>query len=181
MMRGFFRLAGLLAFSACAEHEHRSVDASKYPVMRTLVVRAEVPEGTPAPAYLTGNIASLGPWNAAGLAMAGTGRERVASVNIPNGTLFEFKITLGSWDREALGPSGMVMANHKQLIERDQEVEIAVTDFKKPVKDYIQDWQGSAVQGTLVYWLDVPSKYLAHPRHVSIWLPPGYQAQTSTR
>ena len=181
-MRGLFFLAGLLAFGSCAVHEQRgAADASKYPVMRTVVVRAEVPQGTVAPVYLTGNIASLGPWNAAGLAMTGSGRGRVASVKIPEGTLFEFKITLGSWEREALGPSGMVMANRRQLIAGDQNIKITVSDFKKDAKVYIQDWQGSGVKGSLVYWLDVPSKYLVHTRHVSIWLPPAYQAQANKR
>ena len=181
-MRRFLMLASLFALNACAVQQQRSaVDTSKNQLLRTVIVRAEVPVGTPAPVYLTGNITSLGPWNAAGLAMAGSGRERVASLKIPDGTLFEFKITLGSWEREALGPTGAVMANQKRLIARDQDIKIAIVDFKKPVKDYIQDWQGSGVNGTLVYWLDVPSKYLTHPRHVSIWLPPGYQAQSSKR
>ena len=75
----------------------------------------------------------------------------------------------------------MVLANHRQIIEGDQEIKVSVSDFKKAVMAYIQDWQGSGVKGTLVYWQDVTSKHLAHPRHVSIWLPPGYQQQTSKR
>ena len=181
-MRGFLLLLSLLVLSACAVYEQRQAPgASTAQVLRTVVVRAEVPLGTQAPIYLSGNIAALGPWNAAGLAMTGTGRERVASLKIPEGTAFEFKITLGTWEREALGPSGMVMANHRQLVEGDQNIKVVVTDFKKEVKVYIQDGQGSGVKGTLLYWLDVSSKYLAHPRHVSVWLPPGYQAQTSKR
>jgi len=75
----------------------------------------------------------------------------------------------------------MVLANHRQIIEGDQEIKVSVSDFKKAVMAYIQDWQGSGVKGTLVYWQDVISKHLAHPRQVSIWLPPGYQQQTSKR
>ena len=182
MMRRILILVWILAFTACAMQKQRSAtDPSKIQLLRTVVVRAEVPEGTQAPVYLSGNIAALGPWNAAGLAMTGAGRERVVSLKIPEGTLFEFKITLGTWDREALGPSGMVMANHQRLIAGDQDIKVSVTDFKKDVKVYIQDWQGSGVKGTLVYWLDVKSKYLAHPRHVSIWLPPNYQADATKR
>ncbi len=181
MMREFFLWVWLLAFTACALHKEPSASALNDLVLRTVVVRAEVPESTAAPVYLSGNIAALGPWNAAGQLMSASGRERVASIKIPDGTLFEFKITLGTWDREALGPSGMVMANQRQLISGNQEIKVAVSDFKKDVKAYIQDWQGSGVKGTLVYWQDVTSKYLAHPRHVSIWLPPNYQEQTSRR
>ena len=181
-MRRLLLLTVLLALTACAVRKQPStLNALKNEVLRTVVVRAEVPESTAAPVYLSGNIAALGPWNAAGQLMSASGRERFASIKIPDGTLFEFKITLGTWDREALGPSGMVMANQRQLISGNQEIKVAVSDFKKDVKAYIQDWQGSGVKGTLVYWQDVTSKYLAHPRHVSIWLPPNYQEQTSRR
>ena len=40
--------------------------------------------------------------------------------------------------------------------------------------DYIADWQGSGVLGTLVYWQDVASAFLSETRHVEVWLPPGY-------
>lgn len=181
-MRAFWLLAWLLLSCACAVQEQRgATGVAKHPPLRTVVVRAEVPEGTVAPVYLSGNIAALGPWNAAGQVMTGVGRERVASLKVPEGTLFEFKLTLGTWEREALGPSGMVMANFRQLIAGDQEINVSVTDFKKDVKVYIQDWQGSGVHGTLVYWLDVQSEYLAQPRHVSIWLPPSYVADATKR
>ena len=52
--------------------------------------------------------------------------------------------------------------------------------FKKGVEAYIDDWQGSGVLGTLVYWQDVASEFLTQTRHVEIWLPPGY-AEASER
>ncbi len=39
---------------------------------------------------------------------------------------------------------------------------------------YVSDWQNSGVQGTLTYWKDVKSDFVREPRHVEIWLPPGY-------
>ena len=46
---------------------------------------------------------------------------------------------------------------------------------------YIDDWQGSGVTGTLVYWQDVSSKFLTEARHVEIWLPPGYDDDPDRR
>ena len=40
---------------------------------------------------------------------------------------------------------------------------------------YLDDLPGSGVEGTLVYWHDTPSAYLAETRHVLVWLPPGYE------
>jgi predicted alpha/beta superfamily hydrolase len=149
--------------------------------LRTVVVRAAVPDGLTTAVYLTGNIPELGPWNPAALVMQGSGRERSATLKIPNGTAFEFKLTLGSWDREALAASGMVMANQKALIRADQEIQVNVVDFKKDSAAYLHDWRASGVLGTLVYWRDVSSKNLAYARNVSIWLPPDYQSQSSKR
>ena len=79
-MRKLFLLVWLLAFTACALHKEPSASAFNDGVLHTVTVRAEVPEGTVAPVYLSGNIAALGPWNAAGQLMSASGRERVASI-----------------------------------------------------------------------------------------------------
>jgi len=139
-----------------------------------------VPEGTPV-VYLTGNLPELGPWDPSRLALSGEGAERSAVLTVPAGHVLEYKITLGSWDREGLGPSGTVLPNFTLTADRDREVRVAITDFKKDPADYIADWRGSGVLGTLVYWLDVPSEHLPDPRHVSIWLPPGYDTSGERR
>jgi len=146
----------------------------------TATVRARVPDGT-GTVFLTGSLPGLGPWRPSALAMTGDGRERVARVTAPPGTMFEYKFTLGSWDREALGPSGTVPPNHRLLIERDTEVVHEITAFKRDPRDYIADWQGSGVQGRLVYWTDVRSAFLGPTRHVEVWLPPGYDSTAATR
>jgi enterochelin esterase-like enzyme len=43
------------------------------------------------------------------------------------------------------------------------------------------DWEGSGVEGQLVYWTDVRSDFLGPTRHVEVWLPPGYDAHGSDR
>jgi len=146
----------------------------------TATIHVRVPEGT-GTVYLAGSLPELGPWRPDGLAMPGEGRERTARVTAPPGTTFEYKFTLGSWDREALGPSGAVPPNHRLVLERDTVVTHEIASFKKDPRDYIADWRGSGVQGRLVYWTDVRSAYLGLARHVEIWLPPGYDSASSTR
>jgi predicted alpha/beta superfamily hydrolase len=146
----------------------------------TVTIHVRVPEGT-GTVYLAGSLPQLGPWRPDGLAMAGGGRERTARVNAPPGTTFEYKFTLGTWDREALGLSGAVPPNHQLMVERDTVVVHEIAAFKRDPRDYIADWKGSGVLGRLVYWTDVRSAYLRPTRHVEIWLPPGYDTTTSTR
>jgi len=146
----------------------------------TATIRVTVPEGT-GTVYLAGSVPELGPWRPDGRAMTGAGRARVTRVTAPRGTAFEYKFTLGSWDREALGPTGAVPPNHRLLIDGNVEATHVVTDFKKDQRDYIADWRGSGVLGRLVYWTDVASAFLGPKRHVEVWLPPGYDSAASVR
>jgi hypothetical protein len=140
-----------------------------------VTIRTLVPEGT-GTIYLAGNLPELGPWQPDGLAMTGEGRERYAEVRAAQGTELEYKFTLGTWDREALGPSGTAPPNHELLIDGDVEASHEIAEFKKDPLEYFADWEGSGVLGRLVYWADVESEFLGRTRHVEIWLPPGYDA-----
>jgi enterochelin esterase-like enzyme len=93
---------------------------------------------------------------------------------MPRGTRFEYKFTLGSWDREEVRASGNTPPNHRLEVESDREVLLEVHGFKQSVAECIQAWEGSGVLGRLVYWTNVSSAHLKQPRHVVIWLPPGY-------
>ena len=146
----------------------------------TATIRVRVPAGQ-STVYLAGSLPELGPWRPDGMAMAGGGRERTTQVTAPPGTILEYKFTLGTWDREALGPAGTVPPNHRLILERDTVVVHEIANFKRDPREYIADWRGSGVQGRLVYWTDVPSAFLGPTRHVEIWLPPGYDEAPTRR
>lgn len=139
-----------------------------------------VPEGA-GTVYLAGSLPQLGPWRADGLALSGEGRDRTVHVTAPPGTSFEYKFTLGTWDREAVDSTGMVPFNYQLLLDRDTVVLHTIAGFKRDQREYIADWQHSGVEGRLVYWTDVPSAFLGPVRHVEVWLPPGYDEATTTR
>jgi enterochelin esterase-like enzyme len=141
---------------------------------------ANVPDGT-GPVYLTGNLPVLGPWNPSALRMQGTGRERRARILAPAEHEFEFKITLGSWDREALGPSGMITPNHRLRVTRGANATIDIPSFKKDARAYMDDVAGAGILGALTYWPDVTSAKLTRARTVSIWTPPGYDPADARR
>jgi enterochelin esterase-like enzyme len=175
-----FKLAvpGLLLAAACSGGDSPDVESMENCCLVTLTTT--VPEGTDT-LYVSGNIPELGPWDPAGLALEGEGTRRSVHLNVPRGTELEYKFTLGTWDREALGPSGMVMPNHRLTVDRDIEATHEIGDFRKDNEAYMADWKGSGVLGTLVYWPDFRSDVLEFDRHVEIWLPPGYDEQPERR
>jgi predicted alpha/beta superfamily hydrolase len=162
--------AALAALGACA-HDSPPNEVS-------VTIEAIVPANT-GDVFLTGNLPALGPWKPDGLKMAGTGTRRTASLRAPVGFAFEYKVTLGSWAREGLGPSGTVMANSQLRIAAGAKGEITVIDFKKDSRVYLADPKAGGVVGDLTVWLDVASKHLRATRHVTVWTPPGYGASAT--
>jgi enterochelin esterase-like enzyme len=177
-MRFAIVIGALMTALGCANQEPPARESGSE--CCTATIRATVPEGT-GTLYLAGNIPKLGPWRPDAFAMEGEGRERIARVKAPEGTVLEYKFTLGSWDREALGPSGTVPPNYELLIDGDVEASHDIGDFKKDPKEYFADPEGSGVEGQLIYWTDVSSAYLDATRHVEVWLPPGYDDDRSAR
>jgi enterochelin esterase-like enzyme len=143
-------------------------------------LRVTVPAGT-GTVYLAGSLPELGPWRPDGLTLSGAGRERLVRVTARPGTEFEYKFTLGSWDREALGYAGTPPPNHRLRLDGDTTVRHEITDFKRDQREYIADWQGSGVRGRLVYWTDQSSAFLGPTRHIEVWLPPGYDESPTQR
>lgn len=145
---------------------------------RMVTIRAQVPPDT-STLYLTGNRPELGNWNPRTLAMKGDGTNRTAMLRVPAGSRLEFKFTLGSWEREGLAPSGLTGPNNLLLVETNTEVTVVIPGFKKQIADSLDDWKSSGVLGRLEYWKRVPSKFLNAARNVAIWLPPGYDENST--
>ncbi len=179
-MRPTLLFAALLGATSCTPQRQPAPAPAPALNCCTATIRVTVPEGT-GTVYLAGSLPELGPWRPDGRAMTGTGRERTVLVTAPRGTSFEYKFTLGTWDREALSAGGAVLPNNRVLIDGNVDAVHEVAGFKKDAREYIADWKGSGVLGHLVYWTDVRSAFLGPTRHVEIWLPPGYDSTPSLR
>ncbi len=162
-MRPLLSIAVLFVLASCGQDEPCC----------TIEIRVTVPDDT-GDVFLAGNIPELGPWSPGHYVMQADGDERYAILEIARGSRFEYKFTLGSWDREAIGENQEPLANFALDVNRNETIHHEVRRFKPDPMIYIDDWQGSGVKGTLVYWTDVASEFLGPSRHVVTWLPPGY-------
>jgi cyclomaltodextrinase / maltogenic alpha-amylase / neopullulanase len=159
----------------------------------TATMRVRVPEGT-GTVYISGDLPQLGPWQPDAMALSGSGRERTIRITVARGTSIEYKFTLGSWDREALTASRTVSGNNRLTLTGDTVVVHEIPAFRDPreaeamrqaaaaaLERNLNDPQGSGVKGRLIYWRDFSSRLLTPTRNVAIWLPPGYETDSTTR
>ncbi len=153
----------MMAFQAWAE-----------PVQMTFrVTAANVPEGRVV--QITGNLDELGNWSGTGLELtAGEAGVWEGSIAVPRGTELEFKVTLGTWAEEALGPDGAVPGNHTLTASEERVVEVEVPGWKAPVE--VQ----SQITGTVVVHPGMEGDGIL-PRDVQVWLPPSYETNRRRR
>lgn len=176
-MRRLLSVGLLLVLPACTpaqEDETRAdIVVMEEAAQHRVHISVRVPDGS-GPVYLSGNLSELGPWAADGLLMSGEGRLRSAEIDVPHGHVFEYKVTLGTWDREGVADPAGVPRNFQLLAHAAGAVEHTIDHWKREPAFYLDTWQDSGVLGRLIYWRDVESAHLDSARHVEIWLPPGY-------
>jgi len=108
------------------------------------------------------------------------------TLTVPPEIISEWQLGPGRYELDELlygvNASELVVDTGKGLLHVELEpLESAVfrvgeTAFQ-PALDrntYIDDIDNSGILGTLITWPDVASAFLSEPRHVQVWLPPGY-------
>jgi hypothetical protein len=115
-MQTWSRRASLALFAAFSLSG--AAPAAKF---NKVYVVANVPEGT-GNVFITGNIPNLGPWSATGALMYRDGGRRIYALEAPEGFVFEYKFTLGTWETEALGEDGKPMTQNYRIIVGSQQV-----------------------------------------------------------
>jgi predicted alpha/beta superfamily hydrolase len=146
----------------------------------TFVARA--PASTPAgdELWICGDHASLGTWNGSGLALARTGDGTWrATLELPAGTALEFKVTRGDWNRVEKDAAGGEIANRRWTVRGDDTVRVEVQTWRDQVEKPTAA-RPSTITGT-VRRLGAVSSRFVEPREVIVWLPPGYEADSTRR
>jgi hypothetical protein len=122
-------LAGLAGSASAAVPDHVAVCCEA-------TFRVRVPEGTPT-VFIAGGLPELGPWRPDGRALEGKDRDRSVTLTLRPDAAFEYKFTLGSWDREALAYAGGVPPDHRLVIAGDTVVAHEIADLRKDPLEYI--------------------------------------------
>jgi predicted alpha/beta superfamily hydrolase len=135
--------------------------------MFEFVVR--VPNITPPwqPVFLAGDGPQLGDWSADRVRLDcwddGT---RYARLDLPAGFRGRFLVTLGRWRTAETDGRGGELPPREVRVERPGYVEVNVAG-----------WGRNSVE----YHHDFTSRFVPHPRTISVWLPPGYHLEPRRR
>ena len=121
----------IVLVTACAGKKPVDTVEAAAPPTHELRIVATVPPGS-GDVYLAGNLPELGPWDPGKFVMNGSGEEREAVLQVPAGTDVEFKLTRGSWIREAVDGQCKARANEKVKVDGDTTVRVAIERFRDP-------------------------------------------------
>jgi predicted alpha/beta superfamily hydrolase len=146
----------------------------------TFVVRP--PAGTPPSEtlWVSGDAEVLGHWSGSGLALAkGADGLWSGTATFAAGTVVEFKVTRGDWNRVEKDAQGGEIANRRWTVAADDTVPVDVgawrDAFEKPAAP-----RPSTRTGDVRTLAAFASKFVP-PRDVLVWLPPGYDTQPERR
>ncbi len=146
---------------------------------RHITINVIAPAATPSDAkiFIAGNSPVLGNWDPGKVVMRKE-NDSLWSVSgdAPSGSFIEFKITLGSWQRQAMYQKGIIPGNTHFTVGNDTVVTM------RPV-----EWGGDAmtaygsVVGTVKYHRGMTGDGLRYARDIIVWLPPSYAKETAKR
>ncbi len=166
---------------AVAQPAIQTEETAAQPEQKTLHILVDVPEDT-GTVYLPGSLDELGPWIPNHFAMEGTGTTREAMLSVEAGTEVEFKFTLGSWAEEAINADYTTIPNYTVQVDDDVTTHLVVPQFRVSVEHCFATLEEAGIVGSLDVYRDVASeKYDILPRHVLVWLPPGYRLSGNQR
>ncbi len=121
------------------------------------------------PVLITGSIPALGDWRPEnGLRLEWKPPYHVGEIEAETGAHFEYKITRGSWEAEAVDAYGDVPPNSIHDVWLDATLHHTVAEWK------------DRYQGRLTREV-IPSRALADSREVLIWLPHSYVTDLQRR
>lgn len=118
--------------------------------------------------YLAGNHKRLGNWIPSGIELKRENNKWVRSIEVPKDTWLEFKITDGTWEKEAQILECAEKKNIRILADKDKAVKLHVSHWHENPAPMIDEIQGQV-------------EYLGHfqcdgilDREVIVWLPTEY-------
>ena len=143
--------------------------------VRFIVSAKNLPDS--AVIYITGNRPELGNWkpDVLPLKKSESGDWEI-TINLPIGFHLEYKFTLGSWEKEALGKNGSVRANSVLDVINDTIIYTKINSFSNRVSHELK----GQITGSVEYFHNLKGEGIKD-RDVIVWLPPGYNENSNER
>lgn len=140
-----------------------------------------VPHDTPpdSQVWLSGNEPSLGHWHAAGVPLQRREDGRyLGEARFALGTRLEFKATRGSWETVEKGPAGEEVDNWVHEVSGPATLELQVDTWWDHVGG---PFLPEKLTGLIHYHEVQGYRFGLKPRHLIVYLPPGYEEQPQRR
>ncbi|MCO6473572.1 MAG: alpha/beta hydrolase-fold protein [Melioribacteraceae bacterium] len=163
-----FVFLNILMITTCAQSNIKEVK---------IVVEAEGVENGEA-VFIAGNNEKLGNWAPDAVQLENNGNVWEKTFEFYKEAILEFKITKGSWDKEALTDDNKVPDNYIFKVNADTTVYLKITKWKG--RDPISGGFKGQITGTVEYHKDFTMEGL-RPRDIIVWLPPGYFDKSARR
>jgi predicted alpha/beta superfamily hydrolase len=139
-----------------------------------------VPPMTPqnAVVYIAGNHPLLGQWTPGEIALRKIDDSTWSrTFTFTKGQDLEYKITLGSWDTQALYHSLEAPPNSRTTVEGNENIIIHPIGWQNIM---VRSLPGK-ITGTVQYHRQLQGEGLQYARDLIVWLPPSYTKQKSVR
>jgi predicted alpha/beta superfamily hydrolase len=142
-------------------------------------IRVTTPPDTPdtARVFLAGNLSILGSWKPDGfpLSVVGEGLWE-GEFSVHRGEKVEFKVTLGSWESEAVYDSSIAPQNTVITVGSDTTIVLRPVTWR-----HLGFRPSGGITGTVRYHSQIEGEGLRYARDVIVWLPPSYESDPEKR
>ncbi len=176
-------LGALLALAAPAGAADQETIFVVNPTTTKVTFVVKAPASTPAgeTLWISGDRAELGNWSGQGLALAAAGeRTWTATIGLPVGATFEYKVTRGDWNRVEKDAHGGEVANRQWTVRTSDTLRIEVATWRDQVEAPGSAARPHTLTGDVRRHPAFASRHVT-PRDVLVWLPPGYDVQSARR
>ncbi|QQS38133.1 MAG: histidine kinase [Ignavibacteriales bacterium] len=120
--------------------------------------------------YMSGNGEQLGNWQPDKVLLTKLNDSSWSlTKEFPEGTLLEFKFTLGTWEREALNDDGSIPGNYKVIVNRDTTLNFTINNWGKAGSSK----RTGQITGIVEYYREFKSNHI-RSRDIIVWLPENY-------
>ncbi len=144
-----------------------------------ITINVIAPSSTPddAQLYISGNYPAAGDWNP-GLIKLEKKDKSVWSINLqlPVGFEFEYKITRGSWNSQAIYIDGEIPPNNQTTVIADTTITLRPIDWGDIGFKFAK-----TIVGIVKYHRELAGEGLNYKRDLIVWLPPSYETDTLKR